>query len=330
MDANITNTLLNMGFTRQEVDAYEYIYMNGGKFTPNFLMCNCGYSYDQAKRLSYMNKILSGRVQINTENDMIKHVKNMIGSSRQEAQQYVYSQSINSGYAQQNYSDLELTKHLRVANGQTRRIGMQDLAVSSITAVPMVAVVAGIQQEPFTIWNSNRYNGMQAMYKVVDSTGKKITVETKRKPVLKYRAAKKVPGVLEIVGLKQTGEVVVTFDKSVCRLCNRYIIVASLRRPEFHLGCFEIICFEGTKVYVYATNMGTGKNVKYREGTQRVYAYGIFPNTIKQKLKLEAQKIYNNLHGMRVNYVDQNSEYKVIPSNNADIVNEDTDEGLMV
>lgn len=324
MDANVSNYLLGLGFSQNEINTYEYIYMNGGKFTPAFLQ-SYGYDFNSAKRLAYMNKAIQGGVQINSESDMINHVKKMTGASRQDAKQAVYTQNLQNGYAEQNYSKEEYIKHLRETAGRTHKIGIQDLAVSNVTSVPRVAVVSGIVQEPYTIWNSKNYQGKQALYKVVDVTNGKITVETSKKPRLEYGATKVIPGVLEIKGVKQNGFAVVAFDKNVCRLCNRFIIVASLKRPEFHLGMYEIICFEGTKAYVYATNMGVRDQVRYKGGTQRVYAYGIFPQDIKNKLTTIAKSMYNHLDGRKVEYISANDDYTVIPKEKVDTMN---DEGV--
>jgi hypothetical protein len=323
MDINLRNTLINLGFYQNEIQAYEYIYMNGGKFTPNALT-SYGYNYEQAKRLAYMNKVVQGGVQINTENDMITHYKKMTGANRQDAKVAVYSQNLQNGYAK-NYSDTELVKHLKQTNGITRKITIQDLAVSNVSDVPRIAVVAGITQEPFTIWNSSNYKGMQALYRVVDVSGQKVTVETSKKPVLKYGTSKVIPGILELKGIKQNGNAVVVFDKKVCRLCNRFVVVASLKRPEFHLGCYDIICFEGTRVYVYVSNMGTRDQVRYKGGTQRVYAYGIFPGDIKGKLDEQAKKIYGNLNGVKAQYQQANQDYKVVPSEQNDSIEEEED-----
>lgn len=322
MDINVSNYLIGLGFTQAEINDYEYIYMNAGKFTPAALQ-SYGYDFNLAKRLAYMNKALQGGVQINSEEDMINHVKKMTGASRQDAKQLVYTDNLRNGYAEQNYSKEQYIKHLKETAGRVHKIGIQDLAVSNVTEVPRVAVISGINQSPYNIWNSKNYQGKNALYKVIDVTGGKITVETSKKPRLEYGAPKSIPGVLEIKGVKQNGMAVVTFDKSVCRLCNRYIIVASLKRPEFHLGMYEIICFEGTRVYVYATNMGVRDQVRYKGGTQRVYAYGIFPQDMKAKLTSVAKNMYGHLDGRKVEYIDANSSYNVVPNERVDTLNDD-------
>lgn len=322
MDRNVSNYLLGLGFTQQEINEYNYIYMNAGKFTTAALQ-SYGYDFASAKRLAYMNKALQGGVQINSEADMINHVKKMTGANRQDAKQYVYTQNLQNGYAEQNYSKDEYIKHLKETAGRTHKIGIQDLAVSNITDVPRIAVISGIKQSPYNIWNSNNYKGKNALYKVVDATNGRITIETSKKPKLEYGAPKVLPGILEIKGVKQNGMAVVSFSKKVCRLCNRYIIIASLKRPEFHLGMYEIICFEGTKVYIYATNMGTRDQVRYKGGTQRVYAYGIFPQDTKGKLTTVAKNLYGHLDGRKVEYIDANSSYRVVPVEQTDNLNDE-------
>ena len=219
----------------------------------------------------------------------------------------------------------EMVKHLRKTFGHNYRISMQDLAVSKITSVPRLAVVANIHTEPFTIWNSNHYKGMQALYKVIDTTSKTITVETGRKPKIPHGTPTNIKNVLEIKGVRNNGNAVVAFDKSCCKLCNRFVIVASLRNPEFHLGKYEIVCFEGTKAYVYAINMGIKENLRYGN-TQRIYDYGIFGQDIRGKLDNVAKEMYKHLCGVGVEYHGPTMDYTVIPKEQEE---EDISDGVM-
>lgn len=270
-----TNRLLQLGFTKVEIQQLNYVYTSGGKFTPSALQ-QYGFNYEQSKKLSYMYNICCGKVQINSKEETIRHLRRMFGS---------------------NY-----------------RISIHDLAVSKIAAVPRWAVVGGIMDEPYNIWNSNKYKGSSALYNVVDVSGQKVTVETNRKPRLEYKQSKSIPGVLDIKGVKNNGNVIVTFDKKYCKICNRFIIIASLRNPEFHLGKYEMLCFEGTRVYIYATNMGTKENIKYSMGNQRVYDFGIYPNDIKLKVTNVAKAMYQHLHGVGIQYEEPNMTYKVVGS----------------
>ena len=169
-----TNTLQQMGFTQIEITEFQRILNGGGQFTLSALQAY-GYNYEQAKRLKYLYDVCSGKVRVETQTDLIKHLKKMT----------------NGSY----------------------KISIQDLAISKITEVPRVAVVHNISQAPYDVWNSKNYKDNQAIYRVVDVSGQRITIETSRKPQLQYKQAKVIPGVLEIKGIKANGNVVVSFDK---------------------------------------------------------------------------------------------------------------------
>lgn len=273
--------LLSLGFTNQEVETLGS-FINMGYKVNNNTLSMLGLDYEQQQRIKYMYNICLGRVSTDTEEELIRHLKKM--------------------------------------NNHAYKIGLKDLPISKIQQVPRIALVAGIKQEPYSIWNSNRYKGKDMLYLVTDVSGSKITIETARKPKLEYRASMSVPDVLDIKGIKTNGKVVISFNKNYCRLCNRFIIVATLRRPEFHHGVYKIICFEGTTVYVYARTMGVRDGVRYNGSTERVYAYGFFPNEIKSKLDAVAKGIYGRLRGVKADYDAGNQEFRML-----DIVRKDMD-----
>lgn len=235
-----------------------------------------GYSFKQASRLKYMFDIYSGKVQVETQDEMARHLRKMSGG--------IY------------------------------KISMQDFPNSKITNIPRVAVIANIPQSPYDIWNSKNYKGREAIYKVVDVSGQRITIETSRKPQLQNKHTKSTQEIFEIKGVRANGNIVVAFNKNYCKLCNRFVVVCSLRNPEFHLGKYEMICFEGTKVYVYAINMGTKETVRFNSENHRVYECGLLPNDIEGKLKNTAQKVYNRLKCVAVKFFEPNSSYSVVDS----------------
>lgn len=265
--------LQSLGFTQEEIQTLQNIVYCGGK-TSIQALTQYGLSYEQAKRLRYMYDVCIGKVMIESTDDLCKHLKKMFGGSR--------------------------------------KIGIQDLAVSKVKAVPRKAVVAGISDRTFGIYNSSQYPVMERMYDVVDVTTTRIHVETDRKPVLKYKQDKFIDGVVEIKEVKQNGKLTVAFDKKYCKLLNRFIVVASLRRPEYHLGLLEIICIEGTKVYVYAQTIGVKDTVSYNMSTQRVYAYGFYPNEIQGKLKAVGAGLYKQLCGVYANSIPANQDFRML------------------
>lgn len=265
--------LQSLGFSIEMIKTLQFIIANEGKVTPMSL-ANYGIPYEQARDIKYMYDIVTGRVVIDSEIDLIKHLRKMFGKDK--------------------------------------RIGINDLALSKIREVPRMAVVAGISVKPYTIYNSKLYKPNDRLYKVVDVSSTRITVETTRKPQLKWGTEKKIDGVLEIKEVK--GKLVtIAFDKSVCKLCNRFIIVASLKRPEFHHGLAEIICIEGTKVYVYAQTLKPKDTIKYNYGTQRIYDFGYLKTEINQKLTNAAAILYPMVCGVLGTTYPGNMDFITVP-----------------
>ena len=265
-------------FNDAEMQQFKIVYnmcCQIGKRPTSSLIQQFGYTPEQAQRLMYMFKVYNGNITLNSERDVVKHLKKI--------------------------------------HGNAYKISLSDFKTSNISSVPRIAVVAGITEKPYDIYNSNNYKGKNALYRVLNVSGRKIQIETPRKPRLEYGHTKSIDGVLEINGLTQNGNVIITFDRNYCHLCNRFIIIASLRNPEFSLGKYTMLAFEGTKIYVYAAIMGTGDHVRYSGGSQRVYDYGLDPNTIKPKLDRVAQAIYQQFDCASGRYDAPNERFVLVP-----------------
>lgn len=52
--------------------------------------------------------------------------------------------------------------------GRQKRITINDLPTSSITQIPRTAMIAGITEHGYDIWNSKNYPLMERSYNVVD------------------------------------------------------------------------------------------------------------------------------------------------------------------
>lgn len=268
--------LKSLGFTEQEISVLSFIVMNGGKATVNSMVNYYGIPYEQAQKLKYMYDICTGRVIISSEEDLSKHLRKMFG------------------------------KH--------QRIGIQNLSTSCVGEVPRTALIAGIPKDsPFAIWNSINYPPFERMYTVINATPSNVTIETNRIPVLKYKQDKFIDGILKIVDGPKDGVLQVEINRDYCKLCNRFVIVASLRRPEFHHGMVEIICIEGTKVYVFADTMAAKKYSRYGNNSQRIYDYGFFPTEIRAKLMASASRVYQSLCGVYANSIGANSDFVILP-----------------
>lgn len=267
--------LQSLGFSQEEMQALQFIVMNEGKASVNNMVQCYGIPYEQAQKLKYMFDICTGRVIINTEED--------------------------------------LSKHLRKLFGKHQRIGIQNLSTSRIAEVPRTAVVGGIPKNtPFAIWNSKQYPYAERMYTVLDVSPTNITIETNRIPVLKFKEPKFIDGILEIKGAPVNKKIQVAINRKYCKLCNRFVVVASMRRPEFHHGMVEIICIEGTKVYVFADTMAAKKYSRYGNNTQRIYDYGYFPSEIQAKIMTSASEVYQRLCGVYATQIPGNTDFEIL------------------
>lgn len=286
MDSYIINEsmLLSLGFMPEEIEILKYIRYTGGKTSINEL--SRMMPYENAKRIKYMQDIINGKVLLEDKED--------------------------------------LCKHLRKLWGNKRKIGINDLMLSKVNRIPRMAVVGGIRQKPFTVFNSKQYDIEERMYEVKKITSSRIIVESSKKPVIRYNEPKEIEGVLEIQEVLPNKNILVAFEKKYIRLCNRFIIVGSLRKPEFHHGLVEIIAIDGTKVYVYAKTMSEGEKVKYSGSTQRVYGYGFLPNEISGKLYTSALELYKVVCGVNISIEEPNSDYSIIEyEDSSEVLKED-------
>lgn len=255
------NMLRTLGFNDALINTFKHVMMNNIK--PNVVtLQSYGLTFQEAKKIHYMYDIITGKVEITTKEELVKHLRKMFGTGK--------------------------------------RITINDLAISTVSNVPRVAVVGGIKDPRFKVFNSSdkRFPPKDRMYPVKAVSGQRVHVVTRRRPVLKYGDPKKIDGVLEITKEYPDGRLEVAFAKKYCKLCNRFIIVASTRKPERHHGLIEIICIEGTRIYVYAQSLGTKDKVSYNGGTQRVYDYGFFEQEIKTKLFRSAAMLYPRICGV--------------------------------
>lgn len=301
----IASGLQQKMFSQAEIQAYFNACNLGLRFTnKRAVMEKGGYNDREAQRLCYIHGVVSGIKQIDSEEQM--------------------------------------SKHLRKLDDHQHKVTISDLELSSVLEVPRLAIVNGINIDNYAVFNSPRYwksgkHSFNGIYKVLRATSGSITVESPIKPVLEYNKGKgkKIDGMLEIHGIRMNGAAEVTFNTKYCRLCNRYVIMATTKRPKaLHLGYFTITCLEGTRIYVCAINIGT--KVKPSSSSEsRTYNWGIMPEEITKKLKAETENIYRKLIGNQklteVTFTKPNSVFNIIGDvNNGADDNDESDDGIIL
>ena len=272
--------LTKLGFTQQDVECMQYMLNMTGRCTAADLQRN-GVEYERSLKIKYLYDICCNKVNIETKDDLAKHFRKMFGAHR--------------------------------------RIGITDLAISRVTKVPRWALIGGINDPVYKSLNSNQLPVDKRLY-TVEKVTSRIIVSTLNPLVIPYGHPKKIDGVIEVLGRdRKTNKIILALDRKHCKLCNRYIIVASLRAPETHHGMVQIICVEGTKLYVYAKTLGIKENVSYSGGTARVYDYGIFASEITPRVKSIAEGIYQKMHGVYAETVPANEDFQLISKEQPEI-----------
>lgn len=268
--------LMGLGFSKVEIQTCQNLFNRGAKFTPSFLQQYCGYDYDTAAKLKYLYDIAQGKVEIETDDELCKHLKKIFGARR--------------------------------------RVTIADLPPSNITEVPKLCLIAEIKDPLFYCYNSGLYELKQRFYRVLQSTPTKTVIRTQRRPEIKFRGVKETEGVAKILteGANPDGSVDVQFDPKYTRLCNRYIILASTKRPEFHLGCYELIVVDGSKVYVFGRTLPAKWDLKYKAAQERVLDSGIFPEELTPRIKRAAEMVHQRLAGVKANPIDATSVFDLI------------------
>lgn len=69
--------LLSQGFTQQEINALKFLVQNDGRITVNNMVQGYNIPYEEAQKIKYMYDICTGRVSINSDDDISKHLRRM-------------------------------------------------------------------------------------------------------------------------------------------------------------------------------------------------------------------------------------------------------------
>jgi hypothetical protein len=268
--------LINYGFTAAEIDAMLYVHSRSrsGNVTAQSVQTLIGADAAAASRIKYAYDLCSGKVSIATDDDLCRHLKKMTGGGK---------------------------------------ITLASLPLSRIDKINRSAFVGNIRDSVYQSLNSKNYPAEKRLYPVLRAAGGRVHIfaDKSKKPVLPHGHPKKIDGVLEIIDVSQLGAEIAVNDK-YCKICNSYVVVASLRHPQAHLGARGIIAFDGTKVYVYAANIGVRDKVGHLGGTNRVYSYGVYPNETAAKLQAETNALYKVLGGVKCLEIPANSEFSIL------------------
>lgn len=262
------------------------------------------FTEEEINMLKYVVSCL-GKVSVN---DLISR-----GVNERTARHVKYAYDICSGRVTIE-DEYTLRNHLRKMFSSTYKISASDLEPSSVKDIDRKCVIMGLTGS-WNIWNSSQFKGYDMLYNVIGVGSESIRFVTSRIPVLKYKESRELSGVLKIEKSIK-GNLIVSINKKYAKLCNRFIVTASLRKPERYLFLVRIICIEGTCIYVYAAPIGGKKKSVRSTNSNRIYDYGVFENEIEQKTMKVASNIYKRMCGVVANKEIGNCDYEQLADNN--------------
>lgn len=325
-----------LGFTRDEVYFVECAlnYNGNNLITPSAIL------------RKFVN---DNRIQTNLNYNKLNYLANMVvGNSNKRV---LNSFSLIANFKGTLYSDtyrssdefkaLEiLARHFTyMRNNFNQSNGIEvrsnrDLPQSMITDVVELAEIEGIEDEDFSIYNSDRYED-NSRYLKVKRKGNVVQLEPKRLPVLKYGKQPKIDGVIELRKDEYSdfGEDSYTLfvNHKFVKLLNTFVICISVRMPDSHLGMIDIVTENGSRIYVYATEW-TAKNRRlkassneYNSNQARIVDYGYTNKQLEDKLASVATKVFDKYNKKLSLYispvVEYDSDKRISLNNNSNINN---------
>lgn len=206
----------------------------------------------------------------------------------------------------------------------------------NIDRVPRVAVVAGLPKGSFYNLNSNLYDKTEATYRVDKIAQEWVTIQSERK--MSVCAADRLNnsyenrqwGIPDILKVEEVGSFaqnkpwIIKIHKKYCRLCNRFLIVATTKKMApgvtEHHGGYVLVTAEGQIVYLYArtTDFDSYGNPKDTiPNTTKdtvVLDYGFYRMEIEHKLQAGLEAIASRWPIVFSKRLDGETQFSEIPS----------------
>lgn len=259
---------------------------------------------------------------------------------------------------------VDLKKHLQKMNfGQ--KLSIADLATSITPNNVLLSVIKGLPEKSiFGIYNTNEGESCQVdtitpkymtilsekyykltarqskkLYRVKDLIHKRVkyynAYEDIEKFILNNSQEYEITRVAEILHVQTVGAqrlVSVNIHRDYCRLLGRYMIVASMRAPDLHLGAYELLTLGGSTVYVFARQVQFNKtaNIKYSTGSERVYYIGTDESELEERLIAITNQVKQKVKGVYAEEIPATAQFVTIEPWKADEKEEDNgpEEGI--
>lgn len=235
-------------------------------------------------------------------------LQQMLNIDYQGATRIRYLIEIVIGRREVNIADLRdiddikrIAKHFRKINPGMRQLGITMLSPTRVTYIPKLAVIGGIKDPDFQVFNSRSASNIDDYY-LLERTGQEesmLRVKKKAKTSKKEDADK----IISIHGIDMHGATLLEVKNHNMRVCNRYAIIASIRQPMNHNGMYAMVTMSGDIVYIYAKTIDGNRKLN-RNYAERVYDFGVIPCDLNKKLEAVAREAYSGLGCMCAKYIE--------------------------
>lgn len=299
--------MLELGFEPVVMQTRQMILQNYGKLSSKAFELFGIWDYKLRQDILYADKIIKGIIPVENKVDLKKHLQKMN-----------YDRKISIADLASSIAPRNELKAIIKGLPQKSLFGIYNTGDS----VDSYVEVDSITNKYITIYSEKYYKitakQSKCLYRVKDLVNNRIKYYESRdkieKEIIDNPMTYKVEKVAELLNVQTIGGkkvVSVVIHRDYCRLLGRYMIAASLKAPDLHLGAYELLSLGGTAVYVFARQVKYNQkaDVKYSTGTERIYYIGHDGDKLDEMLTSVTNQVYQKVRGVYSEKLDATVDF---------------------
>lgn len=299
--------MIELGFEPIVMQTRTMILQNYGKLSSKAFEMFGVWDYKLRQDILYADKIIKGIILIENKADLKKHLQKMN-----------YSRKISIADLASSISPKNELKAIIKGLPKNSLFGIYNTGDSLSDFVD----VESITDKYITIYSEKYYKigakQSKALYRVKDLINSRVKYYESRdqieKTILDNPMTYKVEKIAELLNVQAVGGkrvVSVVIHRDYCRLLGRYMIAASLKAPDLHLGAYELLALGGTSVFVFAKQVKYNQkaNIRYSTGTERVYYIGHNSEKLDEMLTAVTNQVYQKIRGVYSEKLDATVDF---------------------
>lgn len=299
--------MIELGFEPVVMNSRTMILQNYGKLSSKAFELFGIWDYKLRQDILYADKIIKGIVPVENKTDLKKHLQKMN-----------YDRKISIGDLASSITPKNELKAIIKGLPKNSLFGIYNTGDSLNDYVE----VESLTNKYITIFSEKYYKigakQSKALYRVKDMVNSRVKYYESRdqieKNVLDNPLTFKVEKVAELLNVQTIGGkrvVSVVIHRDYYRLLGRYMIAASLKSPDLHLGAYELLALGGTSVFVFAKQVKYNQkaDIRYSTGTERVYHIGHSGDKLDEMLTTVTNQVYQKIRGVYSEKLDATVDF---------------------